>query len=448
MKPLFSTRWLLPALFFFAPAMAQVPDSSRQWSLDECFRYATEHNIQVSNLRLDQQASRQDLYAAKGTRIPSLSASVSQNFSDANATRSDGSLANQFSASGNYSLASSILLWNDNSVNNTIRQRELQAQMADLSVQQSLNNITLQITAAYLDILLARENLSYIKDLVVTSEARVKQGEQLYAAGSIARKDLLQLQAQLASDRYLLVQSENTIRQRTLSLRQLLQLPPDSLFDIKTPPVLQPESALPLLGDAREAALRNFPEIKLGKLGVDYANLSIAKAKAAFKPTLSASGSVGTGYNAVIINSLTAKPGYFTQNRNNLSERIGLTLAVPIFSNRTNKTNLARAEIAGKQAELNWQNDRLVLSQTVEQAWLSAQNAMKSYDAAGVQLEAATESYRISNEQFRLGSINLYDLQLQRNQYIQAVQAYVQARYTAVMQQKIYRFYTGQPVTL
>jgi outer membrane protein len=84
----------------------------------------------------------------------------------------------------------------------------------------------------------------------------------------------------------------------------------------------------------------------------------------------------------------------------------------------------------------------------VEQAYLNASNAMQSYEAANLQLQAAAESYRITNEQFKLGAINIYDLLQQRNQYVQAVQAFTQAKYTAVLQQKIYEFYMGNPVTL
>ena len=157
---------------------------------------------------------------------------------------------------------------------------------------------------------------------------------------------------------------------------------------------------------------------------------------------------MGTGYSDVIINSNSPKTGYFKQAGNNFYQRLGVTLSIPIFSNRINKTNLEKANIAYKQADLNLQNDQLVLSQAVEQAYLNAVNAQQAYDAANQQLLSATESYRIVNEQFRLGAINTYDLLQQRNQYVQAVQAYTQAKYTAFLQQKIYEFYMGNPVTL
>ncbi|MGE5108733.1 MAG: TolC family protein, partial [Sphingobacteriales bacterium] len=326
--------------------------------------------------------------------------------------------------------------------------RELLTQSAELSVQESLNNITLVITQAYLDILLSKENQKYIIDLVNTSEARVQEGQVFYNAGSIAKKDLLQLQAQLASDKYLMIQIQNAIRQNILVLKQILQLPTDTLFDIIIPASVEAAALLPSLQNVQQTALQNFPEIKIGKLGIDIAVLDIAKAKAGFKPVLTANGALGTGYSEVITNSTYSKTGYFKQTGNNFYQRLGVTLSIPIFSNWLNKTNLEKANIIYRQAYLNLQNNQLVLSQAVEQAYLNAVNAQQAYDAANQQLLAAAESYRIVNEQFKLGAINTYDLLQQRNQYVQAVQAFTQAKYTAVLQQKIYEFYLGNPVSL
>jgi outer membrane protein len=449
MKQLMRYAFLAFAMAIFNPIHAQVSDTAKKWNIQDCFLYAREHNIQISTLRLNKQFTLQDLSAAKAVKIPGLSASVGNTLNNANNPFDNNNhLENQLTSIGNYSLNSSIVLWNDNYINNNIRQREMLTQSAGLSITQSLNNITLLITQAYLDILLAKENLKYITDLVSTSEARVKQGQLFYDAGSIAKKDLLQLQAQLASDKYLLVQTQNAIRQNILSLKQMLQLPTEVLFDIVTPDSVEVIGMMPSLFSVQQTALQNFPEIKIGKLGIDIAALDIVKAKAGFKPVLTANGAMGTGYSDVITNSISPKTGYFKQAGNNFYQRIGVTFSIPIFSNRINKTNLEKANIAYKQAHLNLYNNQLVLSQAVEQAYLNSTNAQQAYDAAKQQLLFATESFRIVNEQYKLGGTNMYDLLQQRNQYVQAVQAFTQAKYAAVLQQKIYEFYMGYPVTL
>jgi outer membrane protein len=80
--------------------------------------------------------------------------------------------------------------------------------------------------------------------------------------------------------------------------------------------------------------------------------------------------------------------------------------------------------------------------------YITASGAVQAYAASGEQLVAAKESFRIITEQYRLGGSNSFEVLQLRNQYVQAVQSYTQAKYTAVLQYKIYQFYLGNPVTL
>lgn len=430
------------------PASLFAQAGNRPWTLAECFSYATAHNIQVNFQRLNVLTIEQNLIAANSQKIPSLSATLTNTFNNGNGSSSAANTSNQLSSSGVYTLNSSVVLWNSHYIRNTIDQLQLLHTSSKLTEQQYLNSLYIEIAAVYLDILLARENQRYIDDLAATSAERTKQGQQYLDAGRIARKDLLQLQAQAAGDQYQRVQNENLIQTDILVLKQLLQLPTDSSFDIAAPgPISLPQQLAPL-NDAISEALQRFPDLQIGRLGVAVANLDIARAKAGFKPVLSASGAIGTGYTDVITNMSGSKTGYFSQVGNNLYQRAGLTLSIPIFSNRINETNLEKSMIALRQAELTLQNTALLLTQSVEKAYLNTINARQSFAAAEIQLNASRESYRIANEQFRLGDINTYDLYLQRTQYMQAVQAYTAGKYSAIMQQKIYEFYMGRQITL
>lgn len=453
MKKLRSTVLILFLLSSISPgSFAQTEQGTAiqpHWTLEKCIEYARQHNIQVNNLQLSEQSAEQSVLAIKGERTPSLLASVSNNFNNANNNaRGNGVLVNQLTSTGTYSLNSSVILWNNNSVNNSIRRQDLLLQSAGLSVQEARNNITLAITAAYLNVLLSEENEKYISELVHNTDSIVLQTKQLYEAGRIAKISLLQLQAQLASDKYLLAQAQNTIRLNILSLKQLLQLPTQTPFELAPVPDVNAVGMLPPLLEAQQTALQNFPEIKIGKLAVSISTLDIALAKAAFTPTLRATGALGSGYSDVLSNAVNPKPSYFRQTGDNFNQSLGISLSIPVFTQRQNKTNLEKAKIAYSQANLSLQNSSLLLTQSVEQAYLNTVNARQALNAAGQQLTAATESYRIVNAELTLGAVNAYDLLQQRNQYVQAVQAYTQAKYTAVLQQKIYQFYMGDPISL
>lgn len=58
------------------------------------------------------------------------------------------------------------------------------------------------------------------------------------------------------------------------------------------------------------------------------------------------------------------------------------------------------------------------------------------------------ETYAIVNAQMEFGAIDYVQLQQQKLIYIQALQNYLQAKYSAVLNKKIYEFYAGQEINL
>jgi outer membrane protein len=97
---------------------------------------------------------------------------------------------------------------------------------------------------------------------------------------------------------------------------------------------------------------------------------------------------------------------------------------------------------------LSLQGTKTTLDQAVEQAYISVLNSQAQLEAAESSWKTNQESFHITNEQMRLGAFNTIDLLTQKNLYVQALQAYVQAKYNTILNKKIYEFYTGVPVAL
>src|ERR1700742_1870991 len=206
---------------------------SIKWDLVKCIDYAKKNNIQINSSRLDQKTSQQEYLLAKAGRLPDLSATASQTFAHGNnVTNYNGTFGSGFTSQGAYGLNANITIFNGGYVNNNIAQKNLSVEQRNYTITQRENEITLQITQAYLAILLDKENITYYTDLVSTSSAQVKLEQQRYNVGSVAKKDLIQLQAQAASDQYSLVNEQNTERGDLLTLKQLLLIPTDTHFDI------------------------------------------------------------------------------------------------------------------------------------------------------------------------------------------------------------------------
>lgn len=420
-----------------------LPGLPEKWSLQDCIDYARKNNIQLNTLRLSSNNAEQDLLQAKANRLPSVSASLSQNL--VNGKKTDvvvGGLQSQANFSGNYGVNASMTLYNGGYIKNDILAKQLSLQSSNLSVEEAQNNITLDITQSFLNILLQSETITYLKDVLETSRAQLEQGKQRFDAGSISKKDLLQFESQTAGDEYNLVNAENNYKQNINALKQILQLPTNFNFQVATPDIVTVKEISPSLEQAQQTALTERPEIKNSSLNIDIAKANLMKARAGTLPSISLGAGIASGYANLSIDNK-----YFTQINNNFYQSLGLTVSIPIYSRRVNKTNIEKSKIAIQQAELALAGTKTTLNSQVEQAYINMNNAQAQYDAADKQLKTVQESYDITNTQLQLGAVNMVDLLQQKNLYVQAMQSYIQAKYSAVLFNKIYNFYTGVPIS-
>ncbi|MXV15226.1 TolC family protein [Hufsiella ginkgonis] len=429
---------LLIGLGSAAFAQDSLKTSPVSWDLDACLRYARENNIRLNNLRLTRQISEQELLLAKSAVLPDLYGSASQSL-DYSGRRTNGSA---IGVSGAYGVNSNWTLYRGGFLRTDIRQKDLLLQSSELNVQAGENDITLQITQAYLNILVDKESVIYAGDLVNTSTAQLEQARRRFEAGSVARKDVAQFEAQLANDRYMLTTSQNAERQDKLTLKQILQLPTEYTFDVVKPDTILAAAAVPPVRQVQQFALNNRPEVKSSELGVQVSELGLRKAQTGYLPSISVGAGLGTSY------ANGTGFGAFRQFDRNFSQSLGINLSVPLFTKRLNKTNVAEAKITIEQATLSLKDTKTTLSQAVEQSYLNVINAGDQFNAAAEQLKYTREVYRIASEELRLGAANIVDFYQQRNLYIQAMQRYIQAKYNAALSTKIYEFYSGVPVKL
>ncbi|WP_422695759.1 TolC family protein [Chryseobacterium sp. Mn2064] len=336
---------------------------------------------------------------------------------------------------------SSMTLYHAGYIKNNEVSKNLLVQMADLSVQEAQNNITLNITQAFLNILMTQENIVSLEGVLKTTQTQLKQGDQFYKAGNISKLNYLQIQAQVAQDEYNLTSAQNTLRTGIVNLKQILQLPSNYDFQIAKPDSIIVDDQLKSLQEVQNLAQNQRPEVKYGELNVENSNTSLKMAKASIQPTLNLTGNISTNYSY-------GNGNYFNQLGNNFYMPIGLSLGIPIYNNRIYKTQIEKSKIAIEQANLDLLNTKTVLNQQVEQSYISLQNALSQFDSASKQMNLYQQSYDIMNAQMKIGSIDYVQLQQQRLLYIQSIQNYLQAKYTAVLNKQIYEFYAGNPINL
>ncbi len=436
---------LVIILILALPCKSRAQDSlanlPAQWRLEDCIQYAREKNISLATLRLTARSAEEDLLQAKAGVLPNLTASANQSIVNSNnANPVVGGFQTQASFSSSYGLNSSVVLFNGGYLKNDIRSKEFSIQSANLSVKETENDLTLSITQAFFNILLARETIVSLQAVLATSQGQLTQGQQRYDAGAIARKDLLQFQSQVAMDQYNLINAQNTFKLNTVALKQLLLLPSSYNLVVSAPDTIPVKQAQPSLSEAQNEAMQTRPEVKNRQVEIQRSQIELEKAKASVLPTVSLNAGLASGY------SDNQSAEYLWQIRNNFYQLLGLSVGIPIYSRRVNRTNINKSKILLQQSQLALLDTKNTLNQEVEQTYINLLNAQAQYDAAQTQLSTSEEIYRITNEQLKLGAVNTVELLQEKNAYVEALQAFTQAKYRAALYNKIYEFYRGLPV--
>jgi outer membrane protein len=417
--------------------------ATKEWTLRNCIDYALENNIQIKKMQIGVKVDEAVYEQSKAARIPSLNAGASESFTHQQPLKGDQS-SQESSFTGNYSLNSEVTLFNGSKLNNSIAQQAINVKSASLGVKESQNNIELAVTAAYLQILYAREAVVNAENTLSSSDAQLARAKTLYDAGYIAESNYVQVQSQQSIDSYTLVTAENDLSRQILTLKQLLELDINQELILEFPELNDSQVLMPIPAkqDVYNTALSFMPEIESGKLSINSAEFDIKIAKAGYLPSLSLSASTSTGYSNAVSN------GYATQLGDNFYQNAGLTLSIPIFNNKQVKTSISKARLELETAQLDYTSTQKDLLIRIESAYLDAVSAQSRFLSATEQLISTKKSYMLVEEQFDLGMKNTVELLIEKTKYLSAQQEYLQAKYNAILNYKILDFYQQKTIEL
>ena len=443
---------ILSCLLLLPAGMKAEDDMPKQWTLRNCIDYALEHNITIRRNRISVESTQEDVKTAKADFLPSLSGNISQRIvnrpnntsgtiiSGDNITTSES----KTSYNGSYGIDASWTVYNGSKRVNTVKQQQLNSRMAELTVDQSENSIEENITQLYVQILYSAEAVEVNESTLEVSRKEFERGQQLFDAGSIASSDLAQLEAQVSNDNYQLVTAQTTLQNYKLQLKQLLELDGDFEMDLFLPQLDDSSVLIPLptKDDVYQTALNLRPEIESGKLNIEASDMNIKIARAGYIPTLSLSAGIGT------TNANGNDFSFSEQVKQNWNNSIGLTLSIPIFDKRQTKSTINKAKLQMQTSQLDLMDEQKTLYKTIESLWLSANSAQQQYVAATQKLKSTQASYALVSEQFNLGMKNTVELLTEKNNLLSAQQETLQAKYTAILNAGLLRFYQGEEINL
>ena len=443
---------ILSCLLLLPAGMKAEDDMPKQWTLRNCIDYALEHNITIRRNRINVESTQEDVKTAKADFLPSLSGNISQRIvnrpNSASGTIISGdnitTSESKTSYNGSYGIDANWTVYNGSKRVNTLKQQQLNSRVAELTVDESENSIEENITQLYVQILYSAEAVKVNESTLEVSRKEFERGQELFNAGSIASSDLAQLEAQVSNDNYQLVTSQTTLQNYKLQLKQLLELDGDFEMDLFLPPLDDSSVLIPLptKDDVYQTALNLRPEIESSKLNIEASDMNIKISRAGYMPSLSLSAGIGT------TNANGNDFSFSEQVKQNWNNSIGLTLSIPIFDKRQTKSAVNKAKLQRQTSELDLMDNQKTLYKTIESLWLSANSAQQQYVAATQKLKSTQASYALVSEQFNLGMKNTVELLTEKNNLLSAQQETLQAKYTAILNASLLRFYQGEEIDL
>lgn len=422
------------------------------WDLERCIQHAVENNIQIQKSNVSEQQQEVSLKEAQAALFPSLSFGMNQSLNyrplqdSPNSIVANG-MANtsvkKLTENGNYSLNASWTVWDGKSNTNTIKIQKLNKKMAELDTEISKNSITEQITQLYIQILYSTEAKKVNESILETAKKQVERGKEMMQNGLLSETELKQLEAQWSSAQYDVVNAQTQIDDYSLQLKQLLELDPNTDFQIADLEIAD-EQALQLVPSSNEVysqALLLRPEIQSKQTAIEAAKLSVDVAKAGYQPSLSLNASISDSH-------YSTGAQVASQLKENLNGSIGLTLSVPIFDNRKNKSAVERAKLDQVTKALELTEEQKNLYNTIESYNLQARNNQEKFKASITKTESMESSYKLLNEQFENGLKNVVELLTGKDDLLQAQQEKLQSKYTTLLNIQLLKFYQGNSMTL
>jgi outer membrane protein len=472
----------------FVGSFAQQTDSlaSNTWSLKKCVDYALTNNLGVQRSTYNVEATEVDYRQSKMNLLPNLNASASYGY---NWGRSVNPVTNSFITQEINFLSpgasSSLTLFNGFRIQNTIKQNSKTYQASVQDLEKTKNDLKLNIALLYINVIFNKEQLDNAKSQLSSSQQQFERTKKQVAAGALPKSSELNLDAQVATNELNVITRENTLNLSLLQLKQALQLPASTRFDVEVPEVNVEDLVIDQSRDQiYDIARETLPEVKSARLKVESASYEVKTAIGNLYPRLSVTGSINSNYSsasdrerfisdggestptfpqigvvdgtgAVVYSStpVFVPSGYMVNNygrreqlKDNIFRSVSLGLSIPIFNNYQTRAAYQRSVISRQVASIAEKEVENTLRQSVETAFNDALAASKTYNSSLRQVQAREEAYRMTKQRFDIGATPYVEYQVAENDLFQAKSDLARAKYDLIFKKKVLDFYQGKPL--
>jgi outer membrane protein len=400
-------------------------------TLKDALNYALQNNAAVKKARLDVEGGRYKTQEIKAQALPQLngSASLTDNLIIQKSAipnifqgRPDEVILVPFGQKWNANAAVqfSQQLFNQ-SVFTGLKAAKAGESFYNLNAEISEENLLQNVTSAYYQILITRENQAVI-DSNINSLSRIEKTVSNQYKNGLARKiDLDRVKVNLSNLRNQRQQVTNAVTLAENALKYNMGMPINA-------PIIIPEAALSQIKTdvnllASTLNLEQLKEYQLAKKQEELLGYQKKAYQAEYFPSLSLTSSY-------LYNGLSNKFDLFGSNTSARwvdAATVGLSLRIPIFDGNARKARVKQAEIDIQQAKEDTRNAEQGLSLAFENAKLQIQNSISTINSQQENVKLAQEVLASTQNNYRNGLAPLTDLLDAENALTEARNSYNQA---------------------
>lgn len=360
-------------------------------TLEEAWDSAVNNNHQIKSAKAETGASEQQLHSVKGQRLPSLNVSSGYTqLSETPAAKAEiaGQTA-QFSTNQAESVKAqaiaSMPVFTSGRISHNIDAAEASLQAVQANESTSVLNIKMQVAEAYVTVLRMESALQVAQSHVDMLVQHIKDVNNLFDQGIVARNDVLAANVELANAQQLIVQANNQLDIAKAHYNQLLDR---NLADAVNLAHQFPDAPQGTLTDLSGNALKQRPELVALAQQTESLEQQAKSVKADLLPQVAVNG--GYQYQE---NRYQAFEGMWMAN-------IGMEWKLFDGSSSHRSDAIIRQAISLKE-----QRDDLtgMIGLQVRQAWLDFQETQKRITVTQQAIAQAEENLKVTTDRYLQG---------------------------------------------
>jgi outer membrane protein len=396
------------------------------------------NNLNIKNYTLQKEKSDILVNSAKNQYLPVINANGRNQYNwGLFIDPATNILTNRNSQIYAASLTGDLTLFDGGRTYYIVKQQKELKNAADFDLNRARYDITLNTIVYYYQVLYAKEQLEIARILYKQTESQLNKIRGAVDAGVMHRRELLNMESELARRDVDIVNSSNMLDKNKLLLRQEMGILDNQEITVEERDTLiVPDS---LAGVPYEELVKDvsekLPHIKAYNSRVKASEHALRSSSAARFP------SIGLTSGVVTRSSSLLQVEQHTQFRQNLSEYVGFNINVPLFSRFEvrNKIALSRIDIRVMENQMN--ASKLEAEKLIQSAYLDMKSAHKKYAALEKQEEALKQDLIFAERSFQTGTVTFVDYAVVSNNYNDVQHQLIQAKYDFFLKKRLLNFY-------